>query len=258
MLLRYSIRPPLRTSWSPKTVIKIVDRKCYTGKAEYNANGRVPNPERPLGDLTLGIKRTLIRPKPDGEKVIFDVPSLITEEQRVRATKSLRERGRGRLKQGKRIQALFRTRMLYPRCFKPMAVLRKNGNDNQIYYYCREHYCSWIKDPCTYNRFIPGSWDDEIWNEICTILGDDDWIERQLLKETSRSEDLEKLIRMEQLKISHANLRINKVQEGWEKDFYTPEEARDKLNEHRKTIEKAEAEIEKLRDQMTKIGYGDV
>ena len=49
------IPPPCRTSWAPKTVIKIASRKCYTGKAEYNANGRVPNPgtllplvERPL------------------------------------------------------------------------------------------------------------------------------------------------------------------------------------------------------------------
>ncbi|MFC1919482.1 recombinase family protein [Chloroflexota bacterium] len=75
------IQPPYRTSWSPKTVIKIVSRVCYTGKAEYNANGRVPNPERPLGDLTLGIKRTLVRPKPDGEKVTFEVPVLITEAQ---------------------------------------------------------------------------------------------------------------------------------------------------------------------------------
>ena len=33
---------------APKTVIKIASRKCYTGKAEYNANGRVPNPEKPL------------------------------------------------------------------------------------------------------------------------------------------------------------------------------------------------------------------
>jgi hypothetical protein len=155
------IRPPYRTSWSPKTVIKIVGRRCYTGKAEYNANGRVPNPEKPLGDLTLGIKRTLVRPKPDGEKVPFKVPALITEEQWTRANKNLRERGRGRGKQGKRLQALFRTRMLCPKCRKPMSVLQKKGRD-QVYYYCRAHYCPWIKDPCTYNRFVPESWDEEV------------------------------------------------------------------------------------------------
>ena len=54
------IRPPYQVSWAPKTIIKIAGRRCYTGKAEYNANGHVPNPEKPLGDLTLGIKRTLV------------------------------------------------------------------------------------------------------------------------------------------------------------------------------------------------------
>lgn len=68
------IRLPCRESWAPKSVIKIAGRRCYTGKAEYNANGRVPNPEKPLGDLTMGIKRTLVRPKPDNEKVVFEVP----------------------------------------------------------------------------------------------------------------------------------------------------------------------------------------
>jgi len=151
------IKPPQRTTWSPKTVIKIAGRRCYTGKAEYNTNGRVPNPERPLGDLTLGIKRTLVRPKPAGEKVTFEVPALVTEDQWLRANNNLRERGRGRGKQGKRIQALLRTRMLCPRCGKPMSVLlRKKGSD-QVYYYCRAHYCRWINDPCTYSRFVPGT-----------------------------------------------------------------------------------------------------
>ena len=35
-----------------------------------------------------------------------------------------------------------------------MSVLRKKGSD-QAYYYCRAHYCPWLRDPCTYNRFVP-------------------------------------------------------------------------------------------------------
>jgi hypothetical protein len=58
------VRPPYRPLWTPKMVIKLASRRCYTGKGEYSANGRVPNPDKPLGDLTLGIKRTLVRPKP--------------------------------------------------------------------------------------------------------------------------------------------------------------------------------------------------
>jgi len=243
------IRPPYGTSWAPKTVIKIAGHRCYTGKAEYNANGRVPNPEKPLGDLTLGIKRTLVRPKLDNEKVTFDVPSLATGEQWLRANKSLRERGRGRGKQGKRIRALFRTRMLCPKCGKPMSVLQKRGSD-QVYYYCRTHYCPWLREPCTYNRFVLGTWDDEIWEEICVMLSDNAWVERQLEAELSQSADLEKLIRMEQLKISQAKLRVSKVQEGWEKGFYTSEEVQTKLAEHREAIARGESEIERLREQM--------
>jgi DNA invertase Pin-like site-specific DNA recombinase len=251
------IRPPCRTTWAPKTVIKIVSHKCYTGKAEYNANGRVPNPERPLGDLTLGIKRTLVRPKPDNEKVSFEVPSLITEEIWISANRNLRERGRGRGKQGKRIEALFRTRMLCPKCGTPMSILRKDGG-NQIYYYCRAHYCAWIKDPCTYNRFVPGTWDQDIWEEIASMLSNDARLDQQLTAELSQSVDLEKLIRLEQFKINEAKTRVSKVQEGWEKGFYTPAEVHNKLAEHHEVIARAESEIERLHAQMANKGLSAV
>jgi hypothetical protein len=93
-----------------------------------------------------------------------------------------------------------------------MSVLRKKDS-NQVYHYCRAHYCSWLKDPCTYSRFVPGTWDDEIWEEICTMLSSDVWLEQQLTTELSQSTDLEKIVKLEQLKISHAKLRISKVQE---------------------------------------------
>jgi len=251
------IRPPYRTSWAPKTVIKIAGRRCYTGKAEYNANGRVPNPDRPLGDLTLGIKRTLVRPKPDSEKVTFEVQALITEEQWLRANNNLRERGRGRGKQGRRIRALFRTRMLCPKCGKPMSVLRKKGSD-QVYYYCRAHYCPWLKDHCTYNRFVPGTWDGEIWEEVYAMLSNDVWLEQQLATELSQSADLEKLIRMEQFKIGQAKLRVSKVHEGWEKGFYTPEEVQIKLTEHREATARAESEIGRLREQIANRSFSAI
>lgn len=93
------------------------------------------------------------------------------------------------------------------------VLLRKKGSD-QIYYYCREHYCRWIKDPCTYSRFVPGTWDDEIWEEICSMLSSDTWLEQQLTTELSQSKGLERLIKLEQLKISQAQLRVSRVQEG--------------------------------------------
>jgi hypothetical protein len=251
------IPPPSRISWAPKTVIKIASHKCYTGTGEYNANGRVPNPSRPLGDLTLGIRRTLVRPKPDGEKVTFMVPALIAEEQWLKANDNLRERGRGRGKQGKRIRALFRGRMLCPQCRKPMSVLQKKGSD-QVYYYCRAHYSPWLKDPCNYNRFVPATWDEEIWEEICMMLHGDAWLEQQLRVESSKAADIEKLIRLEQVKISQARIRINKVQQGWEKDFYTPDEVRTRIAEHREAIVKAESEIARLKDQISNKGLSAI
>ena len=251
------IRAPYRASWGPSTVISIARRKCYTGEAEYNANGRVPNPDKPMGDLTLGIKRTLSRPKPDNEKVVFAVPALITKEQWLRANNNLTERGRGRGRQGKTIQALFRTRMLCPRCRKPMSVLRKRGAD-QVYYYCRAHYRPWLPNTCAFNRFVPGTWDDEIWEETSALVSSDAWLEQQLAAELSHSADLEKLIRIEQLKIGQARLRVSKVQEGWEKGFYTPEEVQTKLAEHRQTVARAESEIGRLDEQMGNRGLSAV
>ena len=61
------------------------------------------------------------------------------------------------------------------------------------------------------------------------MLSNDAWLEQQLAAELSQSADLEKLIRMEQFKVGQAELRVSKVQEGWEKGFYTPEEVETKL-----------------------------
>jgi len=139
----------------------------------------------------------------------------------------------------------------------PLRYVDPSGNTVSViercvplYYYCRAHYCPWLRDPCTYNHFVPGSWDNEVWEEICTMLSSDTWLEQQLTTELSQSTDLEKLIRLEQLKLSQAELRITKVQDGWEKGFYTPEEVQTKLTEHREAIAKAETEIGRLRGQM--------
>jgi len=90
------------------------------------------------------------------------------------------------------------------------------------------------------------------------MLSNDAWLEQQLSAELSQSEDLEKLIRMEQFKISQAELRISKVQEGWEKGFYAPEEVQTKINEYRETIARAQSEIGGLRNQMANRSLSSV
>ncbi len=248
------IAPSYGPAWAPKMVGEIVKRKCYTGKAEYNANGRVPNPDRPLGDLTLGIKRTLVRPKPEGEKVTFEVPPLASEERCVRANNNLTERGRGRGKQGKRIQALFRGRMLCPKCQKPMSVLR--DKHCRIYYYCRAHYCRWIKDPCVYNRFVPATWDEEIWDDICAMLEDDAWVEEQLAVELHQDDGVDKLVRLQQFKIKQAEDKIRKVEEGFDGGLYTLEEAKKRKADHQGTVSKAMQEITRLSAQVRAQEFG--
>ena len=252
-LNKLKIPPPDRVLWAPKTVIKIVNRKCYTGDAEYNVNGRVPNPNRPLGDLTLGIKRTLLSPKPKEERVKYKVPPLTTTELWKKANQNITERGRGRGKQGKTIQALFRTRMFCPWCGKPMSVLR--GKRGEVFYYCRAHYCPWIKDPCRYNRFVPGTWDDEIWDELEVMLKNDAWIEQQLAIDLHQDEGLDKRIRLHQLRIRQAEDKIRKVEEGFDGGLYTLEEARKKKSDYQDVIEKETHEISRLQAQKGAQGF---
>ena len=246
-LNKMKIAPPQRETWMPRTVIKIVNRRCYTGKAEYNVNGRVTNPDRPFGDPTMGDKRTLIRPKPDKERVGYSVPALTSEELWSLANQNLKERGRGRGKQGKVIKALLRSRILCPKCNKPMSVMRKGAGSDEVFYYCRAHHCPWIKNPCNYRKFIPASWDDSIWNDLCNLmLRNDEWLEAQLGEEQNRLQDKDKLMQLEEAKIKQAEQRIIRIQDGWEKGVYTEAEAGVKVKELRQVIVNAEQQIENI------------
>ncbi len=224
-----------------------------TGKAYYNKNQRVPNPNKPLGDLTMQIKRTLTRPKPENDRVQFEVPALTTYELWQRANNTLRERGRGRGKQGKKIQALFRARLFCPICGKPMSVMRRKSS--RIYYYCRTRYSKWLKDPCPYNRFVPATWDNEIWQEICDMLKNDMWIEQQLAVELDRSSDIEKLIRLQEHKINTYQGKVRKVEEGFEGGLYTLEEAKFRKQKGQEAINTAQLEINTLKEQLNAGGF---
>jgi DNA invertase Pin-like site-specific DNA recombinase len=235
--------------WSPSRVAKVVHRPCYTGSHAYNVNARVPNPDRPLGDITAEIKRTLLRPKPREEWVMFTVPELVSEELWQKADASITERGRGRGKQGKSLQALLRNRIFCPRCGKPMVV-RQGGHQKLVYYHCSRYYQPWAKEPCNYKRFIPGMWEDIIWQDICSWLRDDAWVEQQLASERSQDENVAKLIRFQQWQISHAQARIAKVQEGFEGSIYSLDEARRRIADYQATIAKAESEIRRLQESV--------
>ncbi len=82
------------------------------------------------------------------------------------------------------------------------------------------------------------------------MLSSDAWLEQQVQTETHRAEDVERLVRLEHVKIGQTRIRIGKVQDGWEKDFYTHEEVTSKIAEHREAITRAESEIRRLQNQM--------
>jgi len=236
-------------TWSPGKIQRLVYNRCYTGKHTYNANARVPNPRRPLGDITSAIRRTLLHPKPQGEAVEFNIPALVTEDLWLKATQLLKKRGRGRGKQGKSILALLRNRIFCPRCGKPMVVRRKSGQQAQ-YYHCSRHYRIWSPDHCTYRGFVPGNWDDTVWDVVYALLKQDAWVEERLSAITDQVIDWEKMTRQEEKKILQAQARIDKIREGFEGGIYGVEEARTRIANYQTVIEKAEQEIERIHEQI--------
>jgi hypothetical protein len=241
------IKAPEGGRWSPAKVANVIHHRCYTGNHVYNANVRMPNSERPLGDITAEVKRTLLRPKPREEWVEFEVPALVTEELWQKANANTAQRGRGRGKQGKSIQALLRNRIYCPKCGKPMVV-RRDGRQNRVYYHCSKYFRPWAEHPCNYRKFVPGSWDELIWGDICTWLRDDAWVQQQLTSEQSQQESTATLIRLQQFKMSQVQPRIARVQEGFEGGIYGLEEAKKRIAEHQAAIAKAEKEIERLEE----------
>lgn len=243
------IKAPEGGSWSPSKVSNIIHHKCYTGHHLYNYNAKVPNPERPLVDPTAAIKRTLKRPKPSEEWIEFSVPSLVSEELWQKTQASVTVRGRGRGKQGRTIKALLRNRLFCPKCGQPMVIRRKSCED-RTYYHCSKYHRPWVNNPCNFRKFIPGTWDGLVWDDIRVMLRNDVWVEHQLSSAQCQDENSATLIRLNQLKISQTQAQILRVHEGYEREIYTSDEAKRRLDNHRAVVHKAEAEIQRLQEGM--------
>ena len=67
--------------WKPAKVHRLVANPCYTGKHSYNVHARVPTPGQSLADITAKIKRNRKERKPESEWVHFEVPALVSEER---------------------------------------------------------------------------------------------------------------------------------------------------------------------------------
>lgn len=123
-------------------------------------------------------------------------------------------------------------------------VVRRNGRQHHVYYHCSKYFRPWDENSCNYRRFVPGTWDDIVWGDICAWLRDDAWIDQQLTSEQAQDENIAKLIRLGEFKKSQAVARIAKVQEGFESGIYSLDEAKKRIAEHQANIAKAEKGIQ--------------
>jgi len=216
----------------------------------------VSNPQRPLGDLTSAVRRTLRRSKPEAEWVSFDVPALVSNELWERSNQILAERGRGRGrgKEGRRIEALLRSRAFCPSCGQPLTVYRDSNYPNLTYYICRTRSQGWKHQRCHIRSFRVDRLDTFVWDCVATLLSQPALVEEQLTKETSvnQLEHLRKRIRLAQNKAERLQTKIRRVQDGYEADppVYTAAEAEARIASYRHMVAIEEAEIICLRQLM--------
>jgi site-specific DNA recombinase len=240
-LNRLGIKPRYAEVWSPALVGFIVKNHAYTGEHAYNKGWYVPNPTHPLGDITAEIKRTIRCPKPKDEWVYFEVPALVSDNLWQKANQNIRERGKGRGKAGKTIQALFRARVFCPKCGGILRLHRDSSCAWLTYYVCRTRGCGM--------RFIRVSWLDELgWDEVVRLLQSPALVDAQLKQVERHDDTIQRRIRLEQFRKRQAEAKITRIQEDQlnETSLFTRQEAAGKIEELRKVIEKADGEIARL------------
>lgn len=96
------------------------------------------------------------------------------------------------------------------------------------------------------------------------MLRDEAWVEAQLAQEMRQDEGLDRLVRLEQWKISQAKARIRGIQDAYESSepgkpsAYTKEEAASRIAKHREAIVKAGHEIERRQKRERENDHGKV
>jgi hypothetical protein len=103
-----------------------------------------------------------------------------------------------------------------------------------------------MHNPCDYHKFVPGTWDAFIWEDIRACLRNDAWVEAQLKSVGTQDENAGKLVRLEQFKVSRMKVKMAKVQEDVLEEIFTKDEAISRIAEYRSAIARAEAEITRL------------
>ena len=91
-------------------------------------------------------------------------------------------------------------------------VVRRDGRQGKVYYHCTSYFRPRVKERCSYRRFIPAEkWEEVVWNDVCTLLRDDRWIDLQLGSQQAQDSNMEKLIRMQEFKVTMAEAKIDSL-----------------------------------------------
>ena len=141
-------------------------------------------------------------------------------------------------------------RVFCPRCGKPMAVRHCSGSDRFYYLRSRLRHAR-ESEHCAYHRFVPHTWDEAAWDCVYAILKDESWVGEKLSQAEKQNQDIDKLVRLEQQKITRYQNKIVKVREGYEGGLYNLDEAKVKVNGYQELIGKVEQEVKRLTSLMS-------
>ena len=129
-----------------------------------------------------------------------------------------------------------------------MAV-RRNGKLNRVYYHCSRYYSPLLGGRCSFNRFVPVTWDEVVWSDLCLLLRDEEWVEAQAMSAQAQQDNVDELMRTERSRLAQARAKVARVQEGFESAVYTVDEAKQRIGGYQVLIDEAEKEINRLQDR---------
>ena len=245
------IRPRYAKQWSPALISFLVKNHCYTGNHVYNKAAYVPNPRKPLGDITGAVKKTIRQPKAEEERVSFEVPMLVPAYLWELANNNLAERGRGRGKSGKNIEALLRGRVFCPQCNRVLSIYRDSNYRHLKYYTCATRSQGWKKERCHFPAFRVQWLDDVVWDCVYALMKQPALVEEQLSTSNNdrRIDELTKRVKSLGQKIDQTDAKIRRIHEGYEAEppLYTAKEAEERIRAFRDLIARMEKEQQRLK-----------
>ena len=258
-LNKLGIKPRQTKFWSPQLSEFIIEKRCYKGRHAYNTAHYVPNPNRPLGDITAEVKRTIRRAKPEEEHVSFTVPRLISDELWERANQNLDAR-RGTREQKFNIEALLRHRVYCPKCSKVMTVRRYSDATKYphfVYYACPGNCQTWKPDRCDMKAGRIDRIDNAVKGKLEMALKNPDWAIMQSIRHTEKKEEegISSQLRLQDFQINQAESKITAIQDHIERQtgIYTLPEAEKRIASNREIILKAAKRREELEAILAQI-----